>query len=179
MIYSPAATSTIAHRQTPPDLDIEPESVDFHTSYTVLEHIPESIVTDILREGLRVIRPGGLFVHRIDYSDHFSHSDKSISSINFLQYSNEVWARIAGNRYMYMNRLREDDFVAIYEQAGHAIYRLESYVDSNAIRLLENGQLTVDDHFADKPVKMLATTGSWIVSGAPVRTTVEHQLRLV
>ena len=50
----------------------------------------------------------------VDYSDHFSHSDQTISSINFLRYSDDEWQRYAGNRYMYMNRLRHDDVLALF-----------------------------------------------------------------
>lgn len=70
-------------------------SIDFHTSYTVFEHIPSDVLERILKEGNRIIKNKGLFVHRIDYSDHFSHSDKSISSINFLQYSDNEWNKFA------------------------------------------------------------------------------------
>ena len=52
------------------------QSIDFHTSYTVFEHIPLNILNAIMQEGNRIIKPDGMFVHRIDYSDHFSHSDK-------------------------------------------------------------------------------------------------------
>ena len=64
-------------------------SVDFHTSYTVLEHIPLPVLRDIFFEGSRILKHTGLFIHRIDYSDHFSHSDQSISPINFLQFSDD------------------------------------------------------------------------------------------
>jgi hypothetical protein len=30
-------------------------------------------------------------VHNIDFTDHFSHSDPSISSVNFLQFSESQW----------------------------------------------------------------------------------------
>ena len=147
-------------------LELAENSIDYHTSYTVLEHIAESVIVDILIEGARVVRSGGLFAHRVDYSDHFSHSDPSISAINFLQYSDQEWQKIAGNRYMYMNRLRVDDFVAVYRRSGQEILSIESYEDSNAMRLLQNNELPVDKRFADKPIAVLATTGSWILSRA-------------
>jgi hypothetical protein len=76
--------------------NLEDKSIDFHTSYTVFEHIPPDVLRKIVREGNRIIGDNGLFVHRIDYSDHFSHSDKEISAINFLQYSDHEWNRYAG-----------------------------------------------------------------------------------
>ncbi|MFM6005613.1 MAG: methyltransferase domain-containing protein, partial [Sphaerospermopsis kisseleviana] len=77
------------------ELSIPSNSIDFHTSYTVFEHIPPDIIKAIIKEGKRVLKSNGLFVHKIDYSDHFSHSDKSISAINFLQFSDSEWNRIA------------------------------------------------------------------------------------
>jgi SAM-dependent methyltransferase len=56
------------------------DSIDFHISNLVFEHIPLDILERILIEGNRIVRKGGLFIHDIDYSDHFSHSDLSISA---------------------------------------------------------------------------------------------------
>ena len=53
-------------------------SIDFHTSYTVLEHIRPDVLKQIFEEGNRIIRSNGIFIHKIDYSDHFSHFDEKI-----------------------------------------------------------------------------------------------------
>lgn len=145
-------------------LSLPSASIDFHASYTVLEHIPESGVKGILEEASRVLKDDGLLVHRIDYSDHFSHSDKSISPINFLQYDNVTWQKIAGNRYMYMNRLRVDDFEDLFESSGQKILRIESDENQAVRELLENGSIRVDKSFSGKSAVVLSITGSWIVS---------------
>lgn len=143
---------------------LPPQSIDFHTSYTVLEHIPPNVLTQILKEGGRLISNTGLFVHRIDYSDHFSHSDKTISAINFLQYSDDKWSRYAGNRYMYMNRLRHDDFLTLFESSGQCILDTEQDTDQPLLALLNDGALTVAEKFSDKTKEILAVRASWIVS---------------
>ncbi len=143
---------------------LPPQGIDFHTSYTVFEHIPPEVLKRILEEGNRIIRDDGLFVHRIDYSDHFSHSDKRISAINFLQYSDEEWKRYAGNRYMYMNRLRHDDFVRLFKSVGHRILDAQTDVDQRARELLSNGVLKLDERFSIKPKEILSISASWIVS---------------
>jgi hypothetical protein len=140
------------------------EEIDFHTSFNVFEHIPRDVLLAILDEGNRIIRSTGLFVHRMDYSDHFSHSDARISPINFLQYSDAQWARYAGNRYMYMNRLRHDDFLALFESVRHTVLAVEPTVDAPSLQLLRNGGLTVDAQFGGKTDEVLATTEAWIVS---------------
>jgi SAM-dependent methyltransferase len=144
---------------------LSPGSIDFHTSYQVFEHIPREILAQILAEGNRIIRDQGLFVHHIDYSDHFSHSDSSISAINFLQYSDSQWEKYAGNRYMYMNRLRHDDYLDLFLSAGHRIRADLPDVDPALQTLLKSGKAQLDQRFADKSVDVLSMTGSWIVSG--------------
>lgn len=139
-------------------------SVDFHTSYNTFEHIPPDVLRDILAEGNRIVADDGLFVHRIDYSDHFSHSDDSISSVNFLRYSDDEWQRWAGNRYMYMNRLRHDDFLDMFEEARHAVVESEPVLDPEALAVLRSGQLPLYDRFAGKPTDTLAIASSWLVS---------------
>jgi Methyltransferase domain. len=143
---------------------LDPGSIDFHTSFNVFEHIPLAVLEKILAEGNRIIRDGGLFVHRIDYSDHFSHSDSSISPINFLQYSDTEWGKYAGNRYMYMNRLRHDDFVKLFESAGQHILATEPTVHLPSRELLGNHRLKSDERFRMKSQEVLATTDAWIVS---------------
>jgi hypothetical protein len=143
---------------------LRPASIDFHTSFNVFEHIPRDVLAAILSEGNRIISDTGLFVHRVDYSDHFSHSDTHISPINFLQYSDAQWNRYAGNRYMYMNRLRHDDFLTLFESGGHAVLATEPTVDASSLELLSEGRLSVDARFSDKTSTVLATTESWIVS---------------
>lgn len=140
------------------------KSIDFHTSYTVFEHIPIEKLREILKEGNRIIRENGLFVHRIDYSDHFSHSDKKISAINFLQYSDDEWEKYAGNRYMYMNRLRHDDFIMLFESVGHRILESQPDTDLHIKDILRSGSLRLNDRFGSKPEDVLAITGSWMIT---------------
>lgn len=140
------------------------QHIDFHTSYTVFEHIPPNVLVDILREGNRVIKNNGLFVHCIDYSDHFSHSDKSISAINFLQYGDNEWEKYAGNRYMYMNRLRHDDFLALFESVGQQVVEVEPNIDRRSEELLKTKRLSLNDRFRSKTKEVLAIRGAWILT---------------
>jgi hypothetical protein len=140
------------------------QSVDFHTSYTVFEHIPLEILKQILKEGNRLMRKNGLFIHTIDYSDHFSHSDESISAINFLRYSDDEWERYAGNRYMYMNRLRHDDFMILFESVGHRIVEAQPDLDQRSRELLRTGSLPLNEKFSSKLQDVLAIRGAWMIT---------------
>jgi hypothetical protein len=155
---------------------LPPNSVDYHVSYTVFEHIPGDVLYRILVEGKRIVQQDGLFVHMVDYSDHFSHSDSRVSPINFLQFSDAEWDRFAGNRYMYANRLRHDDVLAIFEAAGHHCLVVEPLHDEEARQLLTAGTLKLDPRFAGKSIDTLSIRESWIVSTAgPVQATRNHE----
>jgi SAM-dependent methyltransferase len=139
-------------------------TVDYCVSYNVLEHIELDVLRNILIEVNRVTSENAIFVHCIDYSDHFSHSDASISSINFLKYSDERWNRIAGNRYMYANRLRHDDFIQLFRRANRKVIDVETKKDTSALGMMRAGKLVVSERFEEKPEDVLAITSAWIVS---------------
>jgi hypothetical protein len=142
-------------------LNILEGSIDFYTSYTVMEHISPEIIETILKEGQRILKQNGLFVHLIDYSDHFSHSDKTISSINFLQFSNHQWYKIAGNRYAYTNQLRHDDFLNLFLDSGSRVLMDEpNFDDSLSLKI---PQLNLNEKFRLKSTEILATTSAWII----------------
>jgi len=144
--------------------ELKENSIDFHTSYTVFEHIPPMVLKKIIQEGNRIICKEGLFVHRIDYSDHFAGTDKKISAINFLQYSDYEWNKYAGNRYMYMNRLRHDDFLNMFKSSGHEILLNKPDIDERSFYLLKTGNFQVNEKFITKSKEMLSITGAWLVT---------------
>jgi SAM-dependent methyltransferase len=144
-------------------LNLPDSSVDFHTSYTVLEHIPPEIIKAILKEGKRILKQDGLFVHCIDYSDHFSNSDKSISSVNFLQFSDDDWGNIAGNKYMYMNRLRHDDFINLFQDLNHYILINEPTKNDNLLSVVESSDFVLSEKFKHKSKDVVATTSAWFI----------------
>ncbi len=146
------------------DTSLSDGTIDFHTSYTVFEHVPCNQLVRILEEGKRLMKEDGLFIHRIDYSDHFSHSDRNITAINFLQYSDTEWDWIAGNRYMYMNRLRHDDFIDVFHSAGLKILNTYPDSDSRILEMLKRRRFQLDDRFQNRSPEILSITASWILS---------------
>ena len=71
---------------------------------------------------------------------------------------------LAGNRYMYMNRLRHDDFLDLFRQWGHSVLMEEPDVDREIVLTLKDTEFSVDDRFRDKSEEVLCTTGSCFVS---------------
>lgn len=144
-------------------LDLDSHSIDYHISFTVLEHIPVMVLKGIFQEGRRLLRPQGLFVHCIDFTDHFAHSDASVSSVNFLQFSESEWESLAGNRYMFHNRLRVDEFEGLLAGLDLEILALEVRVDESALELLSRG-FPLAERFQTKSCRVNAAAGAWLVA---------------
>lgn len=81
------------------------QSVGLVFSNLVLEHVPEKEIDRLLGEAHRILKPGGYMLHSIDLSDHFSHSDWSITGLNFLRFSAEEFAKY-NSVFCFQNRLR-------------------------------------------------------------------------
>lgn len=91
--------------------------VDAATSAATLEHVPPEDCVRILHEMRRILRPGGLLSCRVDLSDHFSHSDPSITPWHFLSLSRAAW-QVANAPLVYQNRLRASAFRAMADTTG-------------------------------------------------------------
>lgn len=133
------------------------KSVDCHFSVTTLEHIPETVLRDIFAEAQRILKPTGIAIHFVDLSDHFSHQDRSISSINFLKFSDSEWDRLAGNAFAYCNRLRASDYYKLFSECHFKVLRKETVVDVEALDSLHNG-FVLHDKFKHCDPEDICTT---------------------
>lgn len=89
------------------------QSVDFCFSNAVLEHIPKKDMAMLSRELLRVLRPGGICVHRVDLQDHLG------GQLNNLRFPEKIWeSQLFRNGGFYTNRIRFGEMVTLFEQAG-------------------------------------------------------------
>jgi len=140
------------------DTGLSDASVDYHISNSVFEHIPGATIAHILKEAKRILMQEGVAIHFINLSDHFQHQDKSITSINFLRYSEKEWDKIAGNQFAYCNRLRASDYFGLFEESGFDVCRKEVQVDKEARRSMEDGFVD-DERFRDYSVDDLCATG--------------------
>ena len=143
-------------------LDIDDKTIDCQFSMSVFEHIPLSILNLILIETKRILANDGIIMHSIDLSDHFSLSDPSITSINFLQFSEKEWEKWAGNKFTYHNRLRAPEFYKLFNDIGVQIILKEEHIDRKALEIINRG-FPLDNRFAGYPPDDLAISGIDIV----------------
>jgi hypothetical protein len=99
---------------------LQSRSIDCITSTSTLEHIPPADIISILRECHRILRDDGLMSVLINYDDHYSYFDTTISGYNFLQYSDRIWALFSPPLH-YQNRLRHRDYIKLFESEGFSI----------------------------------------------------------
>lgn len=99
---------------------LPPHCADCVCSNEVLEHIEPSAMEAIGKASRRLLKPGGICVHAIDYSDHFARSDPRIDRFNFLTFDDETWRRHY-SRLNYLNQLRHSDYTALFEAQGFAV----------------------------------------------------------
>ena len=138
-------------------------AIDIYFSSTVLEHIPPKTIQELFAEGRRVLSPGGLFVHFVDLSDHFAHSDARISRVNFLRFTEAEWSHLAGNRYMYQNRLRLPELRELLQQQGLRIVYQKSELDERSSEALAAG-LPLAERFRGFTRDELATINLYFVA---------------
>jgi SAM-dependent methyltransferase len=140
------------------------KSVDVHVSHFAFEHIPPEILKEILLEGGRIIKPGGLFINSVDYQDHFAVYTKTIHRLNFLQYNDEEWKKYNSNKYTYVNRMRHEDFLKLFEELKHEIIYMEALRDESIKKLLDEGRVKLDKKYQTMSKDMLSIMGAWFVT---------------
>ena len=93
---------------------------DMCISTTALEHFTIDDLNKYLSDLKNVLTKDVLISSVVDYSDHYSHTDKNIGALNFLKYSEKNWEKY-NNSYLFQNRLRHQDYIKIIEESGYKI----------------------------------------------------------
>ena len=143
--------------------DLTSRSIDVVFSITTLEHIPLSQFGMLFSEIRRLLSRDGVMVHLVDCSDHYSHSDNSISVINFLKYSDQEWAQY-NNGFLYQNRLRPNSYKKLAQEAGFDTYIMDTRVSDFALTGLPSFPLAGE--FLNLPLNELCAT-SFLLIGKP------------
>ena len=99
------------------------EKFDICISTTALEHFNILDLQNYLLDMKKILNDNGLISSLIDYSDHYSHTDKNIDTLNFLSYSKKDWEKY-NNAYLYQNRLRHQDYKKLFIDQGFKIIEI-------------------------------------------------------
>ncbi|TFV34844.1 methyltransferase domain-containing protein [Bradyrhizobium frederickii] len=95
---------------------IPDQSIDFTWSQVVLEHIYRDEFPALMKELRRVVAPGGIGVHSIDFRDHLG------GGLNNLRFGDDVWEtqafRTSG---FYTNRIRPREMIDLMKAAGFRV----------------------------------------------------------
>ncbi|MFT3747649.1 MAG: class I SAM-dependent methyltransferase [Agriterribacter sp.] len=139
----------------------EDNTFDFMSSSVTMEHIPENDNLLILKECHRILNKGGILSVKIDYKDHWSYFDKSISIYNFLQYSEQDWKKYNPSLH-YQNRMRHSDYMRIINQSGFEVVKEVPFLPSEEDKK-KLAATKLDKHFQNYTFDDLGIRGSEIV----------------
>lgn len=139
---------------------LAPCTVDLVTSTYTLEHVPRGDIPAILRECQRLLVKDALGSFMIDYQDHHSFGDGSISEYNFLRFSERTWA-LFNSPLNYQNRMRHSDYERLFENSNFAVLEQELRQQEGDPATLAS--IRLDDRFAGYPVEVLAVRGAHFV----------------
>jgi len=113
------------------------KSVDLFFSISVLEHVPPDVLTKLIAESRRILKPSGMGFHIIDPGDHYA--ELGVSKVNFLQYSDRIWDFFVQNKISYHNRLRARQFIEAFEGQGAKLESVKTRIDQSDIERLRSG----------------------------------------
>jgi len=95
---------------------IDSNSVDFVWSHSVLEHVSECEFSEVQSELYRILKPGALASHNIDFQDHLDYS------LNNLRFSKKLWESLLfTNSGFYTNRIPAIKMHEMIRNAGFKI----------------------------------------------------------
>ena len=93
-------------------------------SSSTLEHISIKQLDEYLSLLKKIIKKNGIVSAAIDYSDHYSHTDKNITNLNFLKFSNNEWKKY-NTPMLFQNRLRHQDYRKFFKLNKYKIYEIK------------------------------------------------------
>jgi hypothetical protein len=118
------------------DTGLPANSADLYFSIAVLEHVSKANVERMVMEARRILRRGGLSYHHIGLHDHLAETDSAATKINFLRFNDFTWKILGQNKIQFHNRLRQSEFLRMFEEAGFEILLCRSEVDEASLRAI-------------------------------------------
>lgn len=133
--------------------------VDLITSTGTLEYIPPSVLKNMMAEFRRVGSANAVMSHYLNLADEYSYFDRSITPINFLQFTERQWRRW-NSPLIWQNRLRISDYRELFRQARYDIVK-EINTCGNPADLKKIQLAPEFQHYAKEDLPVLT---SWLVA---------------
>jgi hypothetical protein len=96
-------------------------------SSNTLEHLSEEDLKKTFLLLKKIVKKEGIISASIDYSDHYSHTDKNIDNLNFLRFTNDEWNK-HNTPMLFQNRLRHQDYRKFFKLNKYKIYEIKGEV---------------------------------------------------
>jgi hypothetical protein len=154
------------------DTGLPEESVDLYFSIAVLEHVSKASAERMILEARRILKPGGLSYHHIGLHDHLAETDSAATKINFLRFNDFTWKILGQNRIQYHNRLRQSEFLSMFQEAGFEILSRESEVDEASLKALPT--MALNKRYLTFDAEDLATYEFTVCVRKPDRSRLEQ-----
>lgn len=136
-------------------------SVDCYYSVAVLEHIPKLVVANLLRESLRILKPGGYCFHYVQPTMHAAYFDKRATGIDYLTCSDMEWHLLYDNDIAHESRLRGVEYVQLLKDSGFDLIGEWHTVDEKAMSALPRKRLA--QRFQNYTPEEICTDYIWII----------------
>jgi hypothetical protein len=87
-------------------------------SGSVLQHVRREILDGYICDIGRLLKPGGYSMHTVDLHDQLYYYDRSVSSKNYMRFSDQTWQHMFQNDVQYFNRVQRPEWLALFRNAG-------------------------------------------------------------
>jgi len=128
-------------------LDIFREgSFDLVMSAGVLEHVYAKDASDFVHGIAVLLKPGGYSVHSINIRDHLRQYDLSVSTKQYLRYTNWIWSSCFENDVQYINRIQRSEWLKLFGKAGLTLVEEELKMDDLSNLKVANAYQEYDEN---------------------------------
>jgi SAM-dependent methyltransferase len=117
----------------------------------VLEHVKGEMLSNLIAETGRILKPDGWAVHSIDTADHLEHYDRTVSPKMYLSFSEDTWQRLFQNEVQYINRVQRGEWLELFKANGFKLIEEET-------RRVDISALTLADRFTEMDKEDLECT---------------------
>ncbi|RYZ59066.1 MAG: class I SAM-dependent methyltransferase, partial [Proteobacteria bacterium] len=112
-------------------------SLDLIISSDVMEHVPRGAIPTLMKDFMRVLKPGRMAAQQIVEKDHLTIYAPQAHPKAYLRYDERTWKRWYENDVQYVNRMQHSDFLREFKAAGFTVVAEETVAtcDSSQIEI--------------------------------------------